>query len=320
MQKIKKQIIQNKYLKVSTLNIGASLFEVIFKSKKINLILNLDNIENYKYKHQYIGSTCGRYSNRISNGFFFIRGKKYNLTKNDKKNTLHGGKEGFDKKIWKLIHKSKDKIIYNLISKDLDQGFPGNLNVKIEYKLKNNKLISTYTYFSDKYTHVSLTNHSYWNLNQNKNLKIFNHDIKINSNHYLPVNKKDIPLGNKKSVYNTFFDLRKFNNIGRKTLNGKKGIDVNYVVNSHKSSDVVTLINKKTKIKLKLKTNQPGLQFYTGHKLSSFKNPINFSPFQGLCLESQYFPNSPNEKNFPSTLVIPNKKYVMKTYYTFEDL
>ena len=83
---------------------------------------------------------------------------------------------------------------------------------------------------------------------------------------------------------------------------------------------MVTLINKKTKIKLKLKTNQPGLQFYTGHKLSSLKNPINFSPFQGLCLETQAFPNSPNNKKFPSTLVIPNKKYVMKTYYTFEDL
>ena len=318
--KIKKNIIQNKYLKISTINIGATIFEVVFKKLNLNLVLNLDKIENYKYNHQYIGSTCGRYANRIKNGFFYIKGKKYTLSKNDETNTLHGGKIGFDKKLWDITYSSKNKIIYNLISKHLDQGFPGNLNVNCEYKIKKNIFSCTYTYFSDEPTHVNLTNHSYWNFNPNKKSKIFNHDLQINADYYLPVNKKNIPLGVKKSVKNTNFDFRKINNIGDKTLNGKNNFDINFVLNSKKMQTVALLINKETKLKLKLKSNQPGLQLYTGHKLTKFKNPKSLSPFQGICLETQHFPNSPNEKRFPSTLVIPNKKYVIKTDYIFEKL
>ena len=130
---IKSSIIENKYLKIRTLNIGASLYEVIYN--KNNLILNLGSIENYKKKHPFVGSTCGRYANRIYKGQFIIKGKKYNLVKNEYLNTIHGGKRGFDKIIWKIYSHSKKKIVYNLKSKHLDQGFPGNLSIFCEYYL-----------------------------------------------------------------------------------------------------------------------------------------------------------------------------------------
>ena len=314
--KIKSSIIKNKYLKVKTLNIGASLFEVIYK--KSNLILNLGSIKNYKKKHQYIGSTCGRYANRIFNSQFFIKGKKYKLVKNDNSSTIHGGKKGFNKIIWKIYSHSKKKIVYNLISKHLDQGFPGNLSVFCEYKLKKNQLILSYYFKSDKFTHVNLTNHSYWNFNWRKNIKIFNHDLKINSNYYLPVNKKNIPVGYKKKVFNTKYDFRKFSNLGIKTFNGKKTFDINYITGSIKKHFVACLINNISKIKMKIHSNQPGLQLYTGHKLNFKSKQKKLTSFQGLCLETQHFPNSPNQRNFPSTLVLPNKKYKLFTSYKFE--
>jgi len=302
------------------LNIGASLYQVFLKPKEHNLILNLGNIKYYKYKHQYIGSTCGRYANRISNGKFIIKGKKYILSKNEKSHTLHGGKVGFDKKIWDVLYYSKTKVIYQLISTDLDQGFPGTLKVKCEYRIDKNNLILKYYYSSDKYTHVNLTNHTYWNLNKNKKNKVFNHDIKINSKYYLPVNKQNIPYGYKRSVKFSNFDFRKLNNLGMKTFNGKKGFDINYITGKKTLHSVAILINKNEKIKIKLYSNQPGLQFYTGQKLSSLKNYKKFYPYQGLCLETQHFPNSPNEKKFPSTLVIPNKKYVVTNNYKFYNM
>ena len=196
---IKLSLIKNKYLKVRTLNIGGLPYEVNFN--KNNLILNLGNIKNYKKKHPYVGSTCGRYANRISQAQFYIKGKKFNLVKNEKSNTLHGGKKGFDKIIWKIHHHSKEKIIYSLKSKHLDQGFPGNLGVFCEYKLNKNELALSYYFQSDKYTQVNLTNHCYWNFNKRKSIKIFNHDLKINSSFYLPVDKQNIPLGYKKKSF-----------------------------------------------------------------------------------------------------------------------
>jgi len=315
---IKSSLIKNKYLKVKTLNIGASLYEVSFN--KINLILNLGNIKNYKKKHPFVGSTCGRYANRISKAQFYIKGKKFNLVKNENLNTIHGGRKGFDKIIWKIHNHSKEKIIYSLKSKHLDQGFPGNLEVFCEYKLTKNQLVLSYYFKTDKYTHVNLTNHCYWNFNKRKNIKIFNHDLKINSNYYLPVDKQNIPLGYKKKFLNNHYDFRKFSNLGNKTSFGEKSYDINYITGSKKKHFVACLANKASKIKMKIFSNQPGLQFYTGHKLNFKSKKKKLSIFQGVCLETQHFPNSPNQKNFPTTLALPNKKYRLFTIYKFEKM
>ena len=159
--KVKSSTIQNKFLRVQTLNYGASLFEVYHKKKKINLILNLGSKQNYRYKHPSVGSTCGRYAGRISNAKFKIGNKKFNLNGNEGKNILHGGKVGFSILPWKKLNQTKDKIVYQLHSANDDQGFPGDLVVNCTYQLINKYLIIKYEYKSNKSTHVNLTNHSY---------------------------------------------------------------------------------------------------------------------------------------------------------------
>ena len=232
--KVQSSTIENKYLRVKSINIGACLYEVYDKQKKINLILNLGPTKNYGSKNFYVGATCGRYAGRISNSKFNIQNKIYKLDGNEGKNTLHGGKIGFDQLEWKIHHHSKNKIIYQLLSKNLDQGFPGDLNSECTFELKNKGLFIKYQYQSNQLTHVSLTNHSYWNLNKNKKETIFNHDLKINSEKYLEVTNKLIPTGKIKKVKNTINDFNNFQNIGEKITiikNNKMSMTKNEIYN-----------------------------------------------------------------------------------------
>ena len=312
--KVVNSIIENKFLRINTLNYGASLYEVYHKRKKINLILNLGSKNNYKYKNASVGATCGRYAGRISNSTFNIFDKKLILSKNDGKNTLHGGKKGFAVLPWKKIKKTKNIISYQLISKDSDQGFPGNLIINCTYQLKNNFLIIKYDYKSDKATHVNLTNHSYWNLEKNNKNKIFDHEVRINSKKYLEINNNLIPTGKYKNIKNTIYDFSKFTKIrqklnflmNRKVHQKMKGFDTTYVVQKNLKNYVASLKNSKTKIKIDFFSNLPGLQLYSAQNLNYKKKLL---PYQGICLETQYFPDTPNKKNFPSTLIKPNKNY-----------
>ena len=312
--KVENSIIQNKFLRVQTLNYGASLFEVYHKKKKINLILNLGLKENYKYKHPSVGSTCGRYAGRISNSSFKIGKKKFILNTNEGKNTLHGGKIGFSILPWKKINKTKDQIVYQLHSNDNDQGFPGNLVVNCTYKLKNKFLIIKYEYKCNKSTHVNLTNHSYWNLEKNKKKMINNHYLKLNSFKYLKINKNLIPTGRFKSVKKSIYDFLNFENIGKKLdyfknkkLNIKfKGFDTTFVIKKNIRNLVGTLKNNNSNIQLDFFSNLPGVQLYSAQNLNYKKKLF---PYQGICLETQFFPDTPNKKNFPSTLIKPNKRY-----------
>ena len=321
--KVESSVIQNKYLRVQTLNYGASLYEVFHKSKKINLILNLGSKKKYLYKHPSVGSTCGRYAGRISNSKFHISKNKYILNSNEGKNTLHGGKTGFSKLPWKKIEQTKDKIVYQLYSPNNDQGFPGNLIVFCTYHLKNNFLNIKYEYKSDKKTHVNLTNHSYWNLEKDKKQMIYNHELKLNSNKYLQVNKNLIPTGKIKSVKNSVYDFLKFQNIRKKLIffNNKeldikhKGFDTTYIVKKNSKNFIGSLKNYKSKIQVDFFSNLPGVQFYTSQNLNYKKKLF---PYQGICLETQYFPDAPNKKNFPSTLIKPNKRYTCFTKIKIE--
>ena len=312
--KVVNSIIENKFLRINTLNYGASLYEVYHKRKKINLILNLGSKNNYKYKNASVGATCGRYAGRISNSTFNIFDKKLILSKNDGKNTLHGGKKGFAILPWKKIKKTKNIISYQLISKDSDQGFPGNLIINCTYQLKNNFLIIKYDYKSDKATHVNLTNHSYWNLEKNNKNKIFDHEVRINSKKYLEINNNLIPTGKYKNIKNTIYDFSKFTKIrqklnflmNRKVHQKMKGFDTTFVIQKNFNNYVASLKNSKTKIKIDFFSNLPGLQLYSAQNLNYKKKLL---PYQGICLETQYFPDTPNKKNFPSTLIKPNKNY-----------
>jgi len=328
--KISCSTIENKYLRIKTLNIGATLFEVFHKDKKVNLILNLGSKDNYKSKNFYVGSTCGRFAGRISKSIFIIGSKKYKLSNNEGKNLLHGGKKGFDRLIWKKTKHSKQKIVYKIQSPHLDQGFPGNLLVKCIFELKKNNFFIKYEYVSDKLTHVNLTNHSYWNLNLNKKKNIFNHDLKINANQYLDVNNYLIPTGKIKIVNNSINDFRQYSNIGKKiklnsikkikkiskTIN-QSGFDLTYVKNKKPGNFIASLKNKESKIKIDLYTDLPGVQLYTSQSLKYKKKLF---PYQGVCLETQFFPESPNINKFPSTLIKPKKIYKYFTKFNIQKL
>jgi len=316
--KVISSVIQNRYLRLKTLNYGASLYEVYHKQKKINLILNLGSEKNYKFKNFSLGATCGRYAGRISNSKFSIFNKKFHLNCNEGKNTLHGGKKGFGILPWKKIKQTNNTIKYQIESKDLDQGFPGNLIVDCTYKLKSNTLLIKYEYKSDKYTHVNLTNHSYWNLEKNKNNKIFDHDLKLNSDKRLEINKFLIPTGKIKTVKKSIYDFTSFKNLKDKInffkqyRNKKKslGFDTTYIIKKNSKNFIASLKSNKSKIKIDFFSNLPAVQFYTGQGLKYKKK---LYPYQGLCLETQYFPDAPNKKKFPSTLIKPNKRYTCFT-------
>jgi aldose 1-epimerase len=316
--KVASSIIQNKFLRVQTLNYGASLFEVFHKDKKINLILNLGSKKNYRYKHASVGSTCGRYAGRISNSKFRISKKQYILNCNEGNNTLHGGKVGFSKLPWIKLKQTKDQIVYQIHSADSDQGFPGNLIVNCTYQLKNKYLIIKYEYKSNRKTHVNLTNHSYWNLEKIKKNLINNHELKLNSNKYLQINKDLIPTGKIKNVKNSIYDFLKFKNIGKKLnffKNKKidqkhKGFDTTYIVKKNSRNFVGSLKNNNSNVQVDFFSNLPGVQLYSAQNLSYKKKLF---PYQGICLETQYFPDTPNKKNFPSTLIKANKRYTCFT-------
>jgi len=326
--KISCSTIENKYLRIKTLNIGATLFEVFHKDKKVNLILNLGSKDNYKSKNFYVGSTCGRFAGRISKSRFIIGNKKYKLSNNEGKNLLHGGKKGFDRLIWKKTKHLKQKIVYKIQSPHLDQGFPGNLLVKCIFELKKNNFFIKYEYISDQLTHVNLTNHSYWNLNLSKKKNIFNHDLKINANQYLDVNNYLIPTGKIKIVNNSINDFRQYSNIGKKiklnsikkikkiskTIN-QSGFDLTYVKNKKPGNFIASLKNKESKIKIDLYTDLPGVQLYTSQSLKYKKKLF---PYQGVCLETQFFPESPNINKFPSTLTKPQKLYKYFTKFKIQ--
>ena len=274
--KVESSIIQNKFLRVQTLNYGASLFEVFHKDKKINLILNLGSKKNYRYKHASVGSTCGRYAGRISNSKFRIAKKQYILNSNEGNNTLHGGKVGFSKLPWIKLKQTKDQIVYQIRSVDNDQGFPGNLIVNCTYQLKKKFLIIKYEYKSNKKTHVNLTNHSYWNLEKIKKNMIYNHELKLNSNKYLQINKDLIPTGKTKSIKNSIYDFLKFQNLGKKLnffKNKKidlkhKGFDTTYIVKKNSRNFVGSLKNNNSNVQVNFFSNLPGVQLYSAQNLN----------------------------------------------------
>ena len=316
--KVVTSVIQNKYLRVKTLNYGSSLYEVYHKLKKTNLILNLGSKENYKFKNFSVGATCGRFAGRISNSKFFIGKKKFPLSKNEGNNTLHGGKRGFSIIPWKKIKQTKDQVIYQIRSKELDQGFPGNLLVTCTYKLKDKFLIIKYEYQSDNFTHVNLTNHSYWNLSKIKKNKIFDHDLRINSKKYLEINNSLIPTGRFKNVKKNIYDFTNFENlkeklnffIKKKKKNKISGFDTTYVIRKNSKNYVGSLKNDRSNIQIDFFSNLPGVQLYTAQGLK-YKKKLH--PYQGICLETQYYPDTPNKKKFPSTLIKPNKRYTCFT-------
>ncbi|HMO60882.1 MAG TPA: aldose epimerase family protein [Ferruginibacter sp.] len=292
-------------------------------SKPGNIVLGFDSLSNYLAQPPYFGAIIGRYGNRIAKGKFAIEGNSYTLAANNGVNHLHGGNKGFDKVVWEAAPAvdSTATLTLHYLSKDGEEGYPGNLDVTVVYTLTNsNELLIEYTAQTDKPTIVNLTNHSYFNLTGDISNTILNHTLQINADKYTPVDKGLIPTGELKGVQNTPFDFLQPHTIGERIAKVDGGYDHNFVL-SRASKDmelVAALSDSLSGRKLEVYTTEPGLQFYSGNFLDGTiktSNGKSINKYAGLCLETQHFPDSPNQPAFPSTVLKPGEKYHTVTKY-----
>ena len=316
-------------MQVSILNYGGTVTKIITKDKNGNdgnVILGYDSLRGYLQKgNPYFGCLVGRYANRIANAKFSLDSATYTLAANNNGQSLHGGLKGFDKVMWKAEKPAGDsslKLTY--ISKDGEEGYPGNLNVEVIYTLTTaNELKIGYKATTDKATPVNLTNHCYFNLSAGADSTILGHALMMNAAKYTPVNDKLIPLGDHVDVKNTPFDFTSSKLIGKEIDSVKGGYDHNWVLNRTGTGleMIATLSHAASGRIMDIFTTEPGLQFYSGNFLDgTLAGCIGGKPYVlhgGLCLEAQHFPDSPNQPAFPNTILKPGETYTQTTVYKF---
>lgn len=290
-----------------------------------NVVLGFDNLAQYeKQNSAYMGAIIGRYANRIAKGAFTLDKIQYHLATNDNPNHSHGGLKGFNKVVWdasEITAPDSVGVALQYLSKDMEEGYPGNLKVKVTYVLNNNNELKIYYEAqTDKPTILNLTHHSYFNLSGNRQ-NILDHQLVIFSDYITPTDPTWIPTGKLAPVAGTAFDFRKAHPIGESIKDLPHGYNMNFVLrkNSGKkpcqAAEVFDLVSGRT---MKVYTSEPGLQLYTADYLDgSVKGSGNtvFSQNMGLCLEAQHFPDSPNQPGFPSTVLRPGKTYKQLTIY-----
>ena len=278
----------------------------------------------------YFGATIGRFGNRIAKGKFSLDGKEYTLFTNNGPNTLHGGKKGFQDVVWEASQPDARTLVLRYLSKDMEEGFPGNLQVKVTYSLTdNNELKMDYEATTDKKTVVNLTNHAFFNLNGEGSGTILNHSLQVHADSYTPVDATLIPTGKIAPVAGTPFDFRKPEKIGARIgqsdeqLKNGGGYDHNYVLNAAPGEDLhpaATAIGDKSGIRMDVLTQEPGLQFYSGNFMqgkNTFKGGAKDDYRTAFCLETQHFPDAPNQPQFASTVLEPGDRYKTSSVYKF---
>lgn len=297
-----------------------------------DIVLGFDNLNAYLKGHPYLGAIIGRYGNRIAKGRFTLNGVEYKLNVNNGANHLHGGIKGFDKVVWsarvlKIANGAALELTY--LSKDGEEGYPGNLSVKVVYSLTNkNELEIDYSATTDKDTIINLTNHSYFNLAGEGSGDILNHRIAIDADRFTPTDAGSIPTGELRNVRGTPFDFTTLTAIGSRInddydqLKMAKGYDHNFVLNGqigvlHRAARVEEPTSGRV---LEVWTTQPGMQFYTGNYLdgtATGKAGKKYQPRFGFCLETQHYPDSPNRPQFPSTVLRKGARYHTRTIFRF---
>jgi aldose 1-epimerase len=294
-----------------------------------DVALGFGTIEPYFKKSPYFGAIIGRYGNRIAKGRFTLDGKTYQLAKNNGPNTLHGGVKGFDKRMWtaEVLSQNPPVVRFSRLSPDGEEHFPGDLKVAVTYTLTNrDELKIQYAAQTDKATVLNLTNHTYFNLAGAGNGGILGHQIMIHASRFTPVNSALIPTGEIKEVAGTPMDLRKWTTIGDKiqAVGGKPvGYDHNYVLDRCpvvRPCLAAEVWDPGSGRLMKVYTDQPGVQFYTGNFLDGTlkgKGGKVYRQHDAFCLETQHFPDSPNEPEFPSTVLRPGQVFRSTTVYRF---
>jgi aldose 1-epimerase len=316
-------------MKLSIVNYGGTITEIITPDRNgtfSDVVLGYDSLSGFLQKaNPYFGALIGRYGNRIANGSFTLEGKKYQLAGNDHGNSLHGGSKGFDKVWWSVEKQPGDSSLkLNYVSKDSEEGYPGTLNVQVIYTLTpDNAVKIDYRATTDKATPVNLTNHAYYNLSGGRDSTILNHQLEIKADKYTPVNAQLIPTGALADVKGTPMDFTTAKTIGKDIQRVKGGFDHNWVLTktANNLERVASLFDSTSGRFMEVFTTEPGLQFYSGNfldgTLTNTKNGQKYVKHAALCLETQHFPDSPNQPSFPSTILKPGETYRQITLYKF---
>ena len=299
-------------LKISVTDLGAAVQSIITPDRNgdfADIVLGYDTPEEYIMHDGYLGATVGRYANRIAGARFSLGGREYRLTANEGENTLHGG-EGFSKKKFSTVFADEDTLMLELVSPDGEDGFPGRLTANVLFRLNDfNELQIIYSASSDRDTVVNMCNHSYFNLRGEGS--VLDHELMLNADRYTPVDDKLIPTGELKPVEGTDFDFR----TPRKIAKGF--YDHNFVLNEGKlCAEVYDGVSGRT---MRVTTDMPGVQFYAAGMLTERKGKGGavYGRNSGLCLETQFFPDSPNRPEFPSCQLKKDEIFMKKTVYKF---
>ncbi|WP_421939372.1 aldose epimerase family protein [Pedobacter sp.] len=315
-------------------NYGGRLVSLLIPNKEgklVDVVVGFKSVSDYeKSTEPYFGATIGRYGNRIAKGKFTLDGKTYTLFTNNGQNTLHGGKKGYQYVVWDATQPNDHTLELHYLSKDGDENFPGNLDVKVTYTLTDdNELKMDYEAKTDKNTIVNLTNHAFFNLNGDGSGSILNHEVQIFADEYTPVDSTLIPSGKLEKVAGTPFDFTKATTIGARVedkneqLTFGKGYDHNYVLNKTKGMGMfhaAMVKGDKSGIVMDIYTQEPGLQFYSGNFMQSkntFKTGAKDDFRTAFAMETQHFPDSPNQPAFPSTVLKAGQVYKTSSIYKF---
>jgi aldose 1-epimerase len=313
---------------VKILNYGGTVTDIITPDKNGKMgdvILGYESLDGYlQTGNPYFGCLVGRYGNRIANAKFTLDGKEYTLAANNGPNSLHGGLKGFDKVIWTVKLATDSSVLLSYLSKDGEEGYPGNLSVDVMYSLgQDNSLKIEYAAVTDKATPLNLTNHCYFNLSAGADSTILDHELMLKADKYTPVNETLIPTGKIDDVRGTPMDFTSAKKIGKDLASVKGGYDHNWVLN--RSGNDLELIASVYHVGsgryMEVYTTQPGIQFYTGNfldgTLKNTRGGVKYVQHAALCLETQHFPDSPNQPSFPNTILKPGETYHHTTVYKF---
>lgn len=328
-------IENNAGTKLLVSNYGAAVQSLFVKNKdgKIeDIVLGYDDLNDYLLDEYYLGTVIGRYANRIGGQIVSLNGNSYKLPVKKGGYHLHGGERGFNKKIFDAapFHQhSKSGIVFTYTSPHLEEGFPGDLTLKVIYTLDDdNAWTIEYKAVSNKTTLINLTQHSYFNLSGNLKSSVDNHELKILSHWYLPVNELQVPTGEIKEVSKTVFDFTAFKKIGQQIASGDEqlklsnGYDHSFVLEKEHTPALkhAAVVKEKTSgIKMDVYTTEPALHFYSGNFLDNIKgkNNITYNQRSGFCLETQHFPDAPNHPHFPTTVLKAGEQFYSKTVFKF---
>lgn len=328
-------LINDRGMEVTCLNYGCVISKILAPDRDgvlENVVLGFDNIEDYVENSPYFGAVVGRIAGRIKNAEFELEGRTYHLAKNDHDNTLHGGLKGFDKVLWKTETRENGdsaSLEFSYLSKDGEEGFPGNLNMKVTYTLTNDhEFVITYTGETDQTTIVNVTNHSYFNLSGDAKRDILNHQLTLKSSRFLELDEKMIPTGEFFAVDHTPFDFRS----GRKLADGAasthpqnllagKGYDHPFLLDENNNGEI-RLVDEESGRTLTVETDQPGVVLYTSNQLSGDFSIRGKKPVHHLavCLETQGLPDAIHHPGFPSWILQKGETYKAVTKYTFGTL